>query len=102
MLEEKCYLNNNLNLKELAELLNLHPNKLSWLLNEKLGRNFNEYVNGYRLEAFQKLALDSKNNHLTLLGLAYESGFTSKSVFNDFFKKSTGLTPKSWVKKQNT
>ncbi len=102
MKEEKCYLNNNLNLKLLAELLDLHPNKLSWLLNEKMGKNFNEYINGYRLQAFQDLALDSKNNHLTLLGLAYESGFTSKSVFNDFFKKSTGLTPKAWVKKQMT
>jgi tetratricopeptide (TPR) repeat protein len=100
MQEEKCFLNNNINLKELAEMLKLHPNKLSWLLNEKVGKNFNEYINGFRLKAFQELALDSKNNHLTLLGLAYESGFTSKSVFNDFFKKTTGLTPKAWLKLQ--
>ncbi|MEQ8909633.1 MAG: helix-turn-helix domain-containing protein [Vicingaceae bacterium] len=100
MLEEECYLSNDLTLKKLAELLDLHPNKLSWLLNEKLGKNFNEYINSYRLEAFQKLAVDPKNSHLTLLGLAFESGFTSKSVFNDFFKKSTGLTPKAWLKQQ--
>lgn len=93
------HLDTNLTLKTLAEKINLHPNKLSWLLNEKLGKNFNDFINGYRLKAFQEKAVDPANSHLTLLGLAYESGFTSKSVFNDFFKRNTGLTPKAWVKK---
>ncbi|QCK14285.1 tetratricopeptide repeat protein [Mangrovivirga cuniculi] len=96
---ESVYLNAKLTLRSLAEMIDLHPNKLSWLLNEKIGKNFNDYVNGYRLKAFQKKATDPNNSHFTLLGLAYESGFNSKSVFNDFFKKSTGLTPKEWVKK---
>lgn len=88
----------NLTLRTLAELINLHPNKLSWLINMKMGHNFNDYINSHRLEVFKRIVLDKANAHLTLLGLAYESGFTSKSVFNDFFKKSTGLTPKAWVK----
>lgn len=92
------YLDTQLNLKTLAEVIGLNPNKLSWLLNEKIGKNFNDYVNGYRLEAFKRKALDPANSRLTLLGVAYESGFNSKSVFNDFFKKNTGLTPKAWVK----
>jgi len=99
MEEEQAFLNNTTSLRSTAESIDTTSNKLSYLLNEFLGKNFNEYLNGYRLEAFQKMALDPQNSHLTLLGLAYESGFKSKSVFNDFFKKSTGLTPKAWVKK---
>ncbi|WP_424961827.1 helix-turn-helix domain-containing protein [Ekhidna sp.] len=100
MFNEHLYLDTSLTLRNMAETLNLHPNKLSWLLNEKLQKNFNDFINTYRLEAFQKKALEPKNSHLTLLGLAFESGFTSKSVFNDFFRKTTGLTPKQWVKTQ--
>lgn len=98
----QAYSNTELTLRSLAEMINLHPNKLSWLLNEKIGKNFNDFINGYRLKAFQEKAVDPQNGHLTLLGLAYESGFTSKSVFNDFFKKNTGLTPKAWVKQAKT
>ncbi|MCR9253713.1 MAG: helix-turn-helix domain-containing protein [bacterium] len=99
---DQAYLNTELTLRSLSEKIDLHPNKLSWLLNEKIGKNFNDFINSYRLKAFQQKAIDPKNNHLTLLGLAFESGFTSKSVFNDFFKKSTGSTPKAWVKQAKT
>ncbi len=87
-----------LTLRSLADKIDLHPNKLSWLLNMKLGQNFNDYINSHRLAIFQQKVTDPANTHMTLLGIAYESGFTSKSVFNEFFKKSTGLTPKAWVK----
>ena len=98
LMDQGKYKDSELNLKELASLIKLHPNKLSWLLNEKIGKNFNEYVNAYRIEAFQEMALSEKGEKLTLLALAYESGFNSKSVFNDSFKKLTGQTPKQWVK----
>ena len=100
--EGRAFINTELTLRTLAEAIDLHPNKLSWLLNERIGKNFNDFINGYRLKAFQEKAVDPRNSHLTLLGLAYESGFTSKSVFNDFFKKNTGLTPKAWVKQAKT
>ncbi|NQZ75278.1 MAG: helix-turn-helix domain-containing protein [Ekhidna sp.] len=99
---DKIFFDTSLTLRGMAETIDLHPNKLSWLLNEKIGKNFNDFINSYRLKAFQEKALDPQNGHLTLLGLAYESGFTSKSVFNDFFKKNTGLTPKAWVKQAKT
>ena len=51
---------------------------------------------------FQKMAIDPANKNLTLLGLAYDSGFNSKTVFNTFFKKETGMTPKQWVKQKTT
>jgi AraC-like DNA-binding protein len=95
--EKQPYLDPSLSLKSLAGMLSLHPNRLSWLLNEHVGKNFNEFVNGFRLEAFQQLALDPVNDHLTILGLAYESGFNSKTVFNAFFKKIMGQTPSAWL-----
>lgn len=96
--EQKVYLDSALSLRSLAEQLSLGPNKLSWLINEQLGLNFNEYINDFRLETFKALALDPRNQHLTLLALAYDSGFNSKTVFNSFFKKREGITPSAWVK----
>jgi adenylate cyclase len=99
MAGEKPYLDPDLTLRSLADMLDLPPNYLSQLLNEGFDQNFAEYINSYRLETFQASAADPANAHLTLLGLAYESGFNSKTVFNSFFKKTKGLTPRAWVKK---
>jgi AraC-like DNA-binding protein len=96
--EEHPYLNAQLSLNSLAEAIDIHPNKLSYLINELMGINFNEFVNEYRLKYFKKIALLPENSHLTLLGIAYDSGFNSKSVFNSFFKKSEGITPSKWLK----
>lgn len=98
MTEEKWFLTPSLTLRSLAENVNISSNKLSWLLNERMGQNFNEYINNLRLEKFKELALNPANSHLTLLAIAYESGFNSKSVFSAFFKKSEGMTPKAWLK----
>jgi len=98
MNEKKWFQNPSLSLRELAENVNISSNKLSWLLNERIGQNFNEYINTFRLENFKENALNPANSHLTLLGLAYESGFNSKSTFNAFFKKNEGMTPKAWMK----
>jgi TolB-like protein/AraC-like DNA-binding protein/Tfp pilus assembly protein PilF len=95
---EKPYLDAQLSLGSLAENLQLHPNKLSWLINEKTGMNFNEFINQFRLTHFKEIALDTKNSHLTILGLAYESGFNSKTVFNAYFKKMENTTPGNWLK----
>ena len=95
---ERVYLDPNLSLRKLAEKLETHPNQLSWVLNQKLGSNYNEYINQLRLEAFKENASKKENSHLTIEGLAYESGFNSKTVFNTFFKKQTGLTPKGYIK----
>jgi adenylate cyclase len=95
---DEVYLDADLTLRSLAKRINLHPNKLSWLLNDTLQQNFNEYINGHRLSAFQQKALNPAFSHYSILGLAYECGFNSKSVFNEFFKRSTGLTPSAWLR----
>ena len=96
--EEKPYLAPDLSLRALAERIDIHPNQLSWLLKKSMGKNFNEFINHYRVEAFKKLCKDNAKAHITLIGLAYESGFNSKTVFNTYFKKETGLTPKQFLK----
>lgn len=98
--ENKPYLNPNLSLRRLAEEIEIHPNNLSWLLNNSIGKNFNEFINHYRIETFKTISKNPDNAHLTIEGLAYESGFNSKTVFNNYFKKETGLTPKQFLKQQ--
>jgi AraC-like DNA-binding protein len=98
--QESPYLNPELSLRSLAALIDIHPNQLSWLLNSQLQKNFNEFINHYRVAHFKMLATDPSNQHISLMGLAYESGFNSKTVFNTFFKKETGMTPSAFVKSQ--
>lgn len=98
MQESKPYLDAGLTLRQLAEQMELPANHLSQLLNEGFGQNFSEFVNRYRVQAFKEKAANPDLQHLNLLGLAYESGFNSKTVFNTFFKKMTGKTPKSYFK----
>lgn len=92
------YLNPDVSLRSLAAALEIHPNQLSWLLNDGFGKNFNEFINHHRVEAFKKLAIDPANAHLTILAIAYDCGFNSKTVFNTYFKKETGKTPKEFLK----
>jgi adenylate cyclase len=96
--EKESFLNPDLSLRELASQIEIHPNHLSWLLNNSFGKNYNEFINKYRIEAFKLNAKAPKNAHLTIEGLAYQSGFNSKTVFNTYFKKETGLTPKQFLK----
>ena len=99
--DDKLFLNSELSLRLLAEYMNLPPNHMSQLLNEGFGQNFADYINSYRLQDFKaRLGTDSAHQ-LTLLALAYDSGFNSKTVFNTFFKKKTGLTPKAYWNQLN-
>ncbi|WP_139957973.1 tetratricopeptide repeat protein [Flavicella sediminum] len=101
LLEDRAFLNADLSLRELANNIEMHPNNLSWLLNNFFGKNYNEFINAYRVEEFKRKVKEPKNADLTIEGLAYESGFNSKTVFNSYFKKETGLTPKQFLKQHN-
>ena len=76
------YLDSSLSLRSFAEQIKIHPNQLSWLLNASFGKNFNEYINHYRIETFKSLAKNPQNSNITIMGLAYDSGFNSKTAFN--------------------
>ena len=92
------YLDENLTLRDLAGMLEIPANQLSQVLNEGFDQNFAEFVNTYRLEMFKSKVADPNQRQLTILALAYESGFNSKTVFNTFFKKMMGQTPKAYWK----
>jgi TolB-like protein/AraC-like DNA-binding protein/cytochrome c-type biogenesis protein CcmH/NrfG len=98
MTHEKPFLEPSLSLRSLASQISIHPNQLSWLLNEHMGNKFNEFVNQYRLRHFMDLAQRADAANLSIMGMAYESGFNSKTVFNTFFKKETGLTPQGYLR----
>lgn len=91
--EEQPWLEPELNLSELAYRLRTNPALLSRTINTGCGQNFNDFVNSYRVaEARRKLA-DPRFAHYSLVGVALESGFNSKSTFNRVFKKLAGQAP---------
>ena len=101
MKEEKPYLNPDLTLPQLALELNTSTHQLSRIINEHYGRNFYDFINGYRIEEVKDKLFDPDFYNFSLLGIAFESGFNSKSAFNRTFKKATGLTPSEYKKTQS-
>lgn len=98
MRTEKPYLNSDLTAVELAKQLKLTRHQLSQILNEQLGKNFYDFINGFRVETFKTHLQDPAFAHYNILGIALESGFKSKSSFNAIFKKMTGMTPSQYRK----
>jgi len=100
MQEEHLYVQSDLTLKGLAEKLNTTPNDLSWLLNQVYQQSFYDFINKHRIDAFLLKIEHKEHIHHTLLGLALDVGFNSKSTFNKAFKTITGLTPTAYIKNQ--
>jgi AraC-like DNA-binding protein len=96
--QQKLFLNPQLSLSDLAEAIDVTTNVLSQALNEKLEKNFYEYINSFRLDYFIELFNNPKYKQYTMLSIAYESGFNSKSTFNAFFKKTLGKSPREYFK----
>lgn len=96
--EEKPYLDADLSLKKLAELVGTTSNHLSQVINSKSKKNFFDFINSYRIEELKSLMNNPSNQKFTMLSLAFEAGFKSKSTFNASFKKLTGLTPTEYAK----
>ena len=97
--EKKPYLSESLTLTDLAMQFGVTRNQLSSLINNSLGDNFYTMINRYRVDEAKRLIADPKNANFTLLSLAYEAGFPSKSSFHAIFKKFTGETPAGYRKK---
>uniref|UniRef100_UPI004049057E helix-turn-helix domain-containing protein n=1 Tax=Fulvivirga sp. TaxID=1931237 RepID=UPI004049057E len=94
MNDNKAYLNPDLTLNDLAVLAEVKIPELSGFINANLGKNFNDYINDYRVDEFKKLVKSkSTDPRATIMELAYESGFNSKASFNRIFKEHTGITP---------
>ncbi|WP_340199349.1 helix-turn-helix domain-containing protein [Ascidiimonas sp. W6] len=99
MEQEKYYLDPKLSLQQLAAEVSLKPHQLSQVINQELGMNFFDFINGYRIEETKKKLLSPACKHLSILGIAFECGFNSKGAFNRIFKKFEGVSPSQYIKK---
>jgi AraC-like DNA-binding protein len=96
MTDQNIYRDDSINLADTAAGLDITHHQLSQLLNERLNMNFNTYINSYRIEEAKKLLI--ANPDRTVLTIAYEVGFNSKSSFYESFTKITGITPVEYRK----
>lgn len=87
------YRNSELNLRSLALELEIHPNQLSRIINQGTSKSFNDLINEYRIKDVINKMQDPAYNNITLLGIAFDSGFNSKTTFNRTFKNLTGKSP---------
>ncbi|EDP70161.1 Quinolinate synthetase A [Flavobacteriales bacterium ALC-1] len=97
---EKAYLNPELNLSDLAKMAKMSRGQLSEIVNTGFNKNFNDFVNTYRVEAFKVMLKEKKHKQLSLLGIAHDCGFNSKATFNRVFKKLTNHSPTEYLKTQ--
>lgn len=98
MHKQKPYLDPSLSLNHLAEITGFTTHHLSKVINKSLNKNFFEFVNSYRINEFKSMLMNPHYSNLTLLGIALECGFNSKSAFNRIFKEQTGITPGEYKK----
>ncbi|ASU32300.1 ABC transport system permease protein, putative [Mucilaginibacter xinganensis] len=89
----RLYEDAELTLTSLAVKLKIHPHDLSRIINTGMEKNFSDFINEFRVRAIVGKMQDPAYDRLTLLGIAYESGFNSKTTFNRVFKEMTGKTP---------
>jgi AraC-like DNA-binding protein len=93
MESQKPFLNPDLTLRQLAVLMHSNTSVLSGVINQGFGKNFNDFINEYRVQSFQEAVKDEKNKNLTLVAIAYDCGFNSKATFHRAIKKFTGHVP---------
>jgi AraC-like DNA-binding protein len=98
MEDKKLFLDENISLPQLAEMLNIHPNYLSQVINEKFQKNFYDFINSYRVEEFKRLIASGRDKNKTFFALALDCGFNSKASFNNSFKRITSITPSEFAK----
>jgi putative ABC transport system permease protein len=87
------YQDPEISLSSLAEKLDRHPHELSRIINIALKKNFNDFINEYRIREITRKMKNPANDRLTLLGIAFDAGFNSKTTFNRAFKQITGMSP---------
>jgi len=98
--EDKLHERPNLTLNDLALTLNTNRNIVSKLINQEFQMNFNDFVNQQRAEAVIRKLKEGAHHKNTLLGIAFDCGFNSKTTFNRAFKKYTGLSPLQYIQAQ--
>jgi AraC-like DNA-binding protein len=96
---KKPFLDIDLTIQDIAESLNIPRHYLTQIINEKLNKNFYQFINEYRVEEVKRLLTDKDYQKYTITAVAFEAGFNSKSAFNSAFKEITGMTPTEYKEK---
>ena len=96
--EEEPYKDSSLKLQDLAELLNIRRNHLSQILNDEYQMKFFDFLNHYRLQAFLKSMHSKADTEINITEMAYDSGFSSSSVFYKIFKRYQDISPRQYLK----
>ena len=99
MITDKMYKNPELVISDLSIKLDTHSKKVSQVINQGFNLNFNDFVNNHRIRALLDKIEKGEHSIQTLLSLALECGFNSKSTFNRAFKRATSLSPKEYIEK---
>lgn len=100
MQSEQLYLNPNITLSGLAKRLKTNPSILSKVINSGFNQNFNDFINAQRVQDVQAKIQQKGYDHYTLMSIAFDSGFNSKSTFNRAFKKFAGMSPREFQESQ--
>ncbi len=96
MESDKPYLDGNLTIHDLSQKTGISRHHITQVLNEIYGKNFFTFINEYRTREVIERFSDARYDHYTILAIAFDSGFNSKSTFNSFFKSQTGQTPSKY------
>lgn len=99
IMEEELFKQQRLSVTDVANKSGLNVKDLSWAINQGAGKNFCEYINTLRVQYLKDKIDTGTHGSLTLLDLAFEAGFGSKSTFNTVFKREVGITPSQFLKK---
>lgn len=102
MNNEKPFLMPDLTLDDLAGKISINPKYLSQIIRRSFNQNFFDYINTHRIEESKKMLASESDQKKTVLEILYDSGFNSKSAFNNAFKKYTGITPTEYRRHQAT
>jgi AraC-like DNA-binding protein len=95
---DKVFTENEISLTELSNKINIQPYQLSEVISRTYGESFFDFINRHRIEEIKSRLEDPKSDSYSLLGIAMDCGFNSKSSFNTAFKKFTGVTPSEYRK----
>ena len=95
---DQLYLDPTIKLISLADKIGISENALSNLLNQHIGKNFNDFINEYRIEIAKKKLLDHAFSRFTIAAISYDCGFNSLATFQRCFKQFTGTTPSQYQK----
>jgi AraC-like DNA-binding protein len=98
MITKKPYLDCDFSVYALAQALDVPRRTLSMVLSSGLSKNFYQYVNEFRIEEVKNRLKAPTEKHTTIIDIAFQSGFNSKSSFNSLFKQHCGVTPSQYRK----